>query len=246
MITFKDFARAGCWALTVGFSGLTGYFLFAGADWSASGRGGIAFLCAALFAVLGNIDRIESFKASFTGIEAKIREVNEVIEETKATLRALQEVAAMAGAAVIELSTGAGRYGGGQTIGSKDARREQVLSALDRAGLSAREVASADREWVIADYAQGIFAVFNKGRKFTREQKLYWDKFSLPWRTTTTWPTPDECEVAMNRLRINDRFSRELLNDYRFYMQTGTQRRPEIWADRGNWQKRTGARRTPP
>ena len=239
MITFKQFARAGCWVLTIGFSGLTGYFLFASADWSASGRGGIAFLCASLFAVLANIDRIESLKASFIGIEAKIREVNEVIEETKATLRALQELVAVAGAAVIELGAGAGRYGGGQTIGSKDVRRQQVLSVLERAGLSARqigEVASADREWVIADYVQGIFAVFNNGRRLTKEQKQYLQKFSLPGRTTMTWPTPDECEVAMDMFRINDRFSRELLNDYRFYLQTGTQRRPQVWADRGNWQ----------
>jgi hypothetical protein len=48
-------------------------------------------------------------------------------------------------------------------------------------------------------------------------------------------PTPDECEALLKRFGITSPEKWELLKDYRFYVSTGEQRRPEVWANRDNW-----------
>lgn len=206
-------------------------------------RGAIASLCAVACAFFGNIDRIVSFRASPTGFEAKMREVTEVVDEAKATLKSLHTVAAMAGAILIDLNAGMGRWGGGTTLAMKDARRERILAALKDVGLAPdllAEVSVADREWVKIDYVLGIFANWPRDRKLSPDEDAVWLDFSKPWRGTEAaeWPSPDECGAFMDKLNINDPGSRELLQDYRNYMKKGKHRRPDVWRDRASWDTR--------
>ena len=208
----------------------TAYLLLRDASWSASGRGVIAFLCAALCGLFGYMPHIESFKASPTSIEAKMREVAEVVDEAKATLKSLHLVAAMAGATLIDMNAGMGRFGGGTTLASKDTRRARIMEALkfiDTPLAMLSEVSAADREWVKIDYVIGVFANWAADRKLSPEEQAAWDVFSKPWQGFAEWPSPDECEAFMDKLKIDNRELRELLLDYRYYMQKGEHRRPE-------------------
>jgi hypothetical protein len=194
-------------------------------------------LCAALCSFLGN-ERIASFKASATGFEAKMREVAEVVDEAKATLKGLHDVAAMAGATLIDINAGMGRYGGGSTVARKDNRRTRILEALKSIGLDPQklnEVSAADREWVNIDYVIGIFDNWDADRTFSNNERALWNEFSKPWQGKAEWPDPESCEATIKRLRIDDPVSRELLKDYQHYMKNGEYRRPVVWLNRGNW-----------
>jgi hypothetical protein len=225
-------------AATFVFLCLTFYLLAT----DSAARGGIAFLTAALCALFGNLHRIASFKATLTSIEAKMREVTEVVDEAKATLKSLHEVAAMAGARLIELNAAMGRWDGTSTA-MKDATRDRIIQSLRSIALGKSElaeVAAADKEWVIIDYAQGIFAGWASHRKPTPDEQAIWDEFSKPWQGVgLRWPTPEECQACMDKLGIADVVARDLLEDYRHYVQYGEHRRPEVWRSRNNWLRRT-------
>jgi hypothetical protein len=62
-----------------------------GRDWS-TGRSGIIFLSAIFCAFVANIDKFESLRASLSGITAKTREVNRVVDEAKAVLAELHSL----------------------------------------------------------------------------------------------------------------------------------------------------------
>jgi hypothetical protein len=90
--------------LAVLFLGLTFWLLLV--DKTSYGRSGTAFLTAALCMVFGHIHSIASFKATPTSFEAKMREVAEVVDDAKATLKNLHEIAAMTGATLIDINAG--------------------------------------------------------------------------------------------------------------------------------------------
>jgi hypothetical protein len=231
-------------SLAVIFLGLTGYILANDASAAAAARGGVAFLAASLCAFLGNISRIESFKASPTGVEARMREVADVVDEAKATLKSLHEVAAMAGATLIDLNAASGRWGGGTTNIKKDALKARVLKTLRGLKLDDEMVARvrmADSEWVAIDYILAMFPCWPNDFRLTPEEEASWLEFSKPWRASgaESWPSPDECEAFMQKLSFQDLNAQELLADYRYYMtHNGEHRRPEIWRDRDSWHRR--------
>jgi hypothetical protein len=79
----------------------------------------------------------------------------------------------------------------------------------------------------------GLFKRAKPGRTLTPDEQVAWDDFYGLWRTGSNWPSPSDCEAFMDRFQINDR--RELLKDYQYYIETGEQRRPDVWRDRRNW-----------
>jgi hypothetical protein len=226
--------------ITVVFLGLTFWLLLV--DKTSYGRSGIAFLTAALCVVFGHIGSIASFKAMPTSFEAKMREVAEVVDDAKATLKNLHEIAAMAGATLIDVNAGMGRFGGGTTTAMKDARRAKIIQSLKSVALSKEElalVATADKEWVAIDYCQGIFAGWASQRNLTPDEQAAWGEFSKAWKGIGgRWPSPDECHAFMDKLTITDLVARELLEDYRYYVKHGEHRRPQVWSDRDNWLRR--------
>jgi len=112
-------------AFAFGFLLLLGYLVLFGqfGDWSSTGRAGIAFLAAAICALVGNADRFETLKASLSGIEAKTREVTQVVEDARVALREVHVLAGMTASQLIEMMAGAGRFGGGATSRIKDEQR---------------------------------------------------------------------------------------------------------------------------
>jgi hypothetical protein len=68
-------------------------FIFRNPTPSGVGAAGIMAVVAFVCLFIGSIDRIESFKASASGIEAKTREVQQVLDSAKATVSSLNELA---------------------------------------------------------------------------------------------------------------------------------------------------------
>jgi hypothetical protein len=85
-----------------------------------------------LSALIGNLDRIESFKASSHGIEARTRQI---VDKAENALKELHQLAAMTGTILVQQIVGSGRWGGTGSAKEKDAQKEQVLRTLRSVGL---------------------------------------------------------------------------------------------------------------
>jgi hypothetical protein len=202
------------------------YGLITTPAWSA-GQVTAIFLATFLAAFIGNLEYIETFKASASGFEARIR-------KTEAAVNELHELAAMTGAMLIELIASGGRWGGDGPA-AKDAQKARVLESLRVIGVPQEriiETGRADRRWVINDYFSGIMR--GPTQRVRPEQNAEWTAFINTVKGLDR-PGPDETLGFLDRLGLLDDFSRELIEDYRHYLRTGEHRRPNVWASRGDW-----------
>src|ERR1700693_3639820 len=170
-------------ALAVVFLGITAFLLISGRDWSSTGRTGIAFLCVVFCGLIGNIEGLESFRASLSGIEAKTREVTQVVEEARVAVREFRVLAEMTGSYLIELMAGAGRLGGAPEEYDRE-RRTRILSSLIAIGLDPEAIArvdAADSYWVHIDYSLGI--LYSRSQTCSVECKDKADKFLQRWNS---------------------------------------------------------------
>jgi hypothetical protein len=201
-------------------------------DASKFGGPSIALFSAALCLFVANIDRIEFFKASFSSIEAKTREAQAVVDDARATVASLRKLAVATASFQVDMLAAAGRFGGGGTPKRKEEQKAHLLEELKGLGLTEKELAEvngADRRWVMFDYALGLLrslSVQNDPVKAAAFKKAF---------ESGEAPTPDECADLLSTFHIGDDKTAELLKDYRYYSETGKQRRPDVWLDRGNW-----------
>jgi hypothetical protein len=201
-------------------------------DPSKFGGPSVALASAALCLFVANIDRIESFKASFSSFEAKTREVQTVVDDARATVASLRKLAVATASFQADMLAAAGRFGGGGTSKQKEEQKAHLLEELRGIGLTDKELAEvsdADRRWVMFDYAFGLLRSLNVQHdpvKLAAYQKAF--ESGEP-------PTPDECADVLSTFHISDEKTTELLKDYRYYYETGKHRRPDVWLDRGNW-----------
>lgn len=192
----------------------------------------VAVMAAAICLFFGNLDHFESVEVALSGFKAKTRELQGVIDDAKATVTSLHELAVTTAALQVDLLASEGRWGGPTTILHKDEQKAQLLARLKALGLTGKELAqveTADRHWVLLDYAVAVLKPLNdandpqKGAEYT---KAFYGLEP---------PTPDECERLLAQFNVADAEIKELLSDYRYYFQTNKQRRPDVWRNRSNW-----------
>jgi len=224
-------------ALAATFFVVTFYLVLRDPSWASAGRGSVTFLSAAFCGIIGNIEHFESFTISLTGVGAKLREVQQVLDDAQATVASLHELATMTGAFLVDNIAGSGRWGGQGIIQQKDAAKEKLLKRLKAIGLSddaLGEVSRGDRHWVCIDYVHGIFS--RPPAKLPPEDSSALNE--LIQRTVTEPASPEECESMLKRLKVTEPFVTALLEDYRHYVRTGEHRRPDVWRDRMSWRFR--------
>jgi hypothetical protein len=188
-------------------------------------------VAAALCFFFGNTERLDSIKAGLTGFEAKTREAETVLNQAKATVASLQKLAvATASFQVYELA-GAGRFG--ESVGKpKDEQKARLLERLRGIVTDDQlaEVDGADRKFVIIDYVLLLlqpFAVWHAGPADPAKDEAY--RHAVQREPPLT---PDECRSLLNEFGLRDDKADELLKDYQYYLDTGKQRRPEVWHNR--------------
>lgn len=206
---------------------LHGLVFTASWDWTKSFS---AIFAAALAALIGNLERIDSMNFSASGFQAKMRQVETALQE-------VQRLAVMTVAVLVDLIAAGGRWSGSGSIGKKDAQKETVLEMLRSLKLSGEqieEVARADHRWVVIDYVGGIFGnVAQVLNKSGRGQE--WGSFMGPFNESLERPSPDEISTFLNRLDLMNDFRRELIEDYKFYLSERRHRRPNVWKSRDEW-----------
>lgn len=183
---------------------------------------------AGLCALVGNVQRFEFFK--MLGLEARTREV---ISEAENTGAALRKLAAELGSVLLYANAAHGRWAGRGDASERDAKRAAVLTSLKSAGVpdeQLRIVSSADRRFVIADYASGVLqAVRYDANAEVRAMDELWDETGEP-------PTPESLRTLLRSIPNCSQFANELVADLEYYIAQGTHRRPDVWAARERWQ----------
>jgi hypothetical protein len=200
--------------------------------------GGVLLLAAVVCAFVGHIDKVESFQASVSGVQAKIREADRVVVEAKSALTELHKFAEMASAMLINMLSGEGRLGG-RSPREIEAERARILASLKFIGLAdeaIKKVSLADEKWVAVDYSIGILHTLRKSTTCSPEQRQIATEMLERWNNEDYRPTPDEFVEKFKQHGVTDPVVLELVEDYKYYMKTGTHRRPNVWMDRRSWQ----------
>jgi hypothetical protein len=189
----------------------------------------VAFLAAVFCALLGNLERFESLKASPSGIEAKTREV---VERAESTISELRQLAATIGRILIELIISEGRWGG-NTLAEKDQQVDELVTTLRAVGVSEREIddiLQTRRRWDVIDYVNMIMQ--RLGKAVVAEKRVEWNSFVKERCRGFVRPGPDELRKFLTAMGVLDDAASELIEDYRHYLATGKHRRSDVWARR--------------
>lgn len=199
-------------------------------------RGWILFAFAALCALIGNLDKIENLKLSRDGIEAKMREANQVVDEAKTVLAELHKFAELTGSLFVNMLSGEGRLGGRDPIDIEE-QKGRILKLLKSIGINEealKSVEMSDKKYIVFDYAYGIVRKLQKSTEPTTEQHKTAKAMLETWNGNNL-PTPQYLSTLFKQIGVTDPEFWELVEDYKYYVENGEQRRLSVWLSRRTW-----------
>jgi hypothetical protein len=94
-----------------------------------------------------------------------------------------------------------------------------------------KEVEQSDKNVIIEFYG---YTAYRFGRNTLLQGR--WQEFDdAYYKLTNERPTkllsPDQCQELLDKFHIDTAY----MEDFRYYVNTGEQRRPKVWARRGSW-----------
>lgn len=180
-----------------------------------------------------NSDRIASIRASATGFEAKTRAV---IDEARATIAQVREVAKIAALANIMFAARAGRWGPVPWV-DKEKIIDATVESMKRLSIPAREQEEMLEELHIAtrfDYAHVILGLSQIRSKAT-STPIAAEFAELQNSGFQRNPSADVVEAFVQKIGAMDDEVAEFLKDYRHYERAKKHRRPDVW--RALWER---------
>jgi hypothetical protein len=194
---------------------------------ATAGNAAVAAVVAAFCALMGNPDQFQ--KMSFSLSSGVVVEARQTIQQAQVTLAQLQKLGSLMGQFMIEEDAARGRLGSEPSPVEHEALRQSILDLLKSINLPDNElskVATADRKWVIVDYVIGILYSGNSrvpDNKREEWAKIY-SRYTQGGVDKYADLTPDKLEDLFNRFGILDDHEKSMIENYRYYLQTGIQR----------------------
>lgn len=226
--TAKPESKADKW-WRFGFYALGAAFLVAFAVVSII-QNGAAFLlliAAGLALLASRLPDITKFKLTAGGLETELREA---LAEAQATVSQLQFLAAENAKLSLFLIQADGRWGGGGST-LKAAMRENVMSSLEKLGLTAemiRDVQAVEKPYLHFDHANWV----THNLRPTSENTAKWNEFfgQRSRQGIGHEHTPSELRAFLTEMNMLSEDIEGRLQDYEHYHRTDEIRRPEVWA----------------
>jgi hypothetical protein len=209
--------------------------LAAGMGFGYLGHNGLLIVglgAALAFLVAANLDRISEFKASRAGIEAKTREVVNRAETAVEELRILAE---QLGQLSLSLVKRQGRVAG-YSDDEQESIRTSILDVLRTVGVPESTFPAILKDWhrfTEFDYVHYILRgnLVPQGADVNVVEELK----QLSHRGISNLPVPAEIREFLEKHSYLTPKVDELLQDYQYYRNHRTHRRPDVWRDRQNW-----------
>ncbi len=195
----------------------------------------VVFLATAFCGLLGNVDRLESFSASPTSIRATLTKITTTVDSAEKLIASLKKMQIVYAKAVFGIVADPDVAMGGKTkFARRDAIKQFVVQEAESSGLDEsqiREILDIEKDSVSSEYAAAVLHYAHKALNGADPNPLQAALNPI----MNTHPSPDQLEKILNDCKINDTETRSFIDDYRYYLKTGRQRRPEVWANRGEW-----------
>jgi hypothetical protein len=184
----------------------------------------VTALLAVFCALMGNPDRFQTMKFSpLTGIETEARKT---IQQAQVTLAQLQKLGSLMGQFMIEKDAAL-------PLGSEPAKHEalkqsvlDLLKSIDLPNNELSKIAAADRKWIIASYVSDI--LYSGNSRVPPNKINEWAEVYGQYMRGSTDKyaelTPEKLEELFDNLGILDNHAKSMIEDYRYYLETGTQR----------------------
>lgn len=191
--------------------------------------GGIGFVG---LLVAANLDRISEFKASREGFEARTRDV---VARAEVAVSELHLLATQVAELSLSLVKRQGRWGG-YTDDEQESIRSSVLAVLGKLGLPDGTNEKVLREWhrvVEFDYVGAILGGSHIPEGANNEETAEWK--SLRRGGIANYPSPSEVRAFLEKHRFITNEVEQRIQDYEFYIQNRTHRRPDEWKNREHW-----------
>lgn len=197
------------------------------------------FLCFSSFALLllfANLDRVEFLKAGKSGIEAKTREIDKVVDNAKSTLNELKLLTKIVGNTTLSLVQKSSRVGGyGEDEKQKIA--SSIKEIFKKVGLSEDDQDVAFQDWhryVLIDYCFFLLES-NKLSPLSQDQDKKIDQ--LRGRIAIDRPSPEEIESFLKNSDSYNSEIKEFILDYEHYAKFNEHRRLKAWINKHSWAK---------
>jgi hypothetical protein len=193
-----------------------------------NGLAGMAFAGFAILLFVANIEHISRFKV--LGSEVETREINSVIQEGKATIAEMKELAKLSMFSNLWLAQRAGRFGG---FSNKEIIYEETIKTAKKLGFTLEEQIPIFYDWhacVMKDYVYWVLRKLNNEKIESILVRLR--KMGLG--DTDGMPTPEQLLDILSEQGLLTDEKREAIEDYRHYALSNEHRRPDVWSGRNN------------
>jgi hypothetical protein len=188
--------------------------------------GGVLAAVGAAALLFTRLPDISSF--ALFGLTAKLEHQS---QQVQVTLAQLQNLGSAMGQILIEADAARGRVGNAPSPAEHEVLKERILELLKSIDLSDKElskVATSDRKWVIVDYVIGILQ--SGASRVPDKEKAEWSNVYAQHTQGGVEEyaalTPEQLEELFSKFGILDSHEKLLIDDYRYYLKTGTQRHP--------------------
>jgi hypothetical protein len=176
--------------------------------------------------LLTRLPDISSF--ALFGLTAKLERQS---QQVQVTLAQLQDLGSVMGQILIESDAARGRLGSASSPAEHEALKQRILGSLKSIGVSDTElskIAASDRKWVLVDYVIGILQ--SGTSRVPDNSKAEWNKAFAQYTQggidQYALLTPERLEELFSKFGVLGDHEKSLIDDYRDYLKTGTQRRP--------------------
>jgi hypothetical protein len=162
------------------------------------------------------------------GLTAKLEHQS---QQVQVTLAQLQNLGSVMGQILIESDAARERLGSAPSPAEHEALKERIVGLLKSIDLPDKElskVATSDRKWVIVDYVIGILQ--SGASRVPDNKKAEWSNVYAQYTQggvdEYATLTPERLEEIFSKFGILDDHEKSLIDDYRYYLKTGTLRHP--------------------
>jgi hypothetical protein len=190
-----------------------------------AGNTAVVAVLAVFCALMGSPDRFQTFKFSFTGIEASARQA---IQQVQVTLEQLQKMAgAFADANMVQLAL-LGQTSGGIKTSAKFELHDSIINSLKKIGTPDDKILEVQSFWIGLNCRLLLDQIDDIASQLLSDPKAEAEIENLSKVKEFVVPLPETIRNWTKARSLNDPKLNEILGEYERVWTTGTMKNPDL------------------